>query len=54
MATSSHGITLETKNFLSISFFTFQNLDSIFNNLKKIDDPHSWWIFDLTDSENRG
>ena len=35
----------------SLHFF---NLDFVLNILKKRDDPHSWCIFETTDSEKRG
>ena len=35
-------------------FFRFVNLDTNLNISKKNDDPHSWCIFDFTDSETRG
>ena len=31
----------------------FLNLDSIFKFFKKKDDPHSWYIFELMDTEKR-
>ena len=49
---SSDEIILETKNFFSIFFFfTFRNLDSIFNIFLRKDDPHNLCIFDRTDSK---
>ena len=35
-------------------FWCFQNLDWILNILKKKDDPDSWCIFEVKDSERRG
>ena len=46
---------LRNKNFFCIFFLHFLNLDSILNIFfQKKDEPHSWGIFELTDSEKRG
>ena len=45
---------LRNEKYLLRFFFRLLNLDSISNILKKEDDPHSWCIFEFTDSEKRG
>ena len=42
------------KSFAEFFFLHFVNLDSILNIFKKKDDPHSWCIFEITDSEKCG
>ena len=41
------------QNIFSIYFY-FVNLDSLLNIFKKADDPYSWRIFELADSEGLG
>ena len=45
---------LRKKATFAFFFVQLGNLDSILKKLKKKDDPHSWFIFELTYSENRG
>ena len=40
--------------FFFFFFFAFSKFRLNFEHFKKKDDPHSWCIFEFTDSEKRG
>ena len=45
---------LRNKNFFPIFFLRSRNLDSTLNIFKQKDDPRSWCVLELSDSEKRG
>ena len=46
-------ILSETKNIFAL-FFTFSKFNFNFEHFQKLDNPHIWCIFKVTDSEKRG